>query len=152
MTRLDACEIVNLEKIDNPEGSLSPLYGGLHVPFEIERVFYLYDVPGGAERGGHAHRALQQFIVAASGSFSVTLDDGKESRRTVTLNRSYNGLYVPSMIWTQLTNFCSGAICLVFASMTYDESDYIRDYHEFTARVGASTASGENGGHTNAFV
>jgi len=116
-------------------GSLSPLYGEAHVPFAIKRVYYLYDVPGGADRGGHAHRGLQQLIVAASGSFAVTLDDGS-SRRTVALNRSYYGLYMPNLIWRELTDFCSGAVCLVFASLPYDEGDYIRDYDEFLAMVG----------------
>ncbi|MFZ0717893.1 sugar 3,4-ketoisomerase [Mycobacterium sp.] len=141
MSSVDECRLVNLEKIEMPEGNLSPLYGGVHVPFEIKRVFYLYDVPGGAERGGHAHRVLQQFIVAASGSFAVMLDDGR-SQRTVSLDRSYHGLYVPSMIWTQVTGFCTGAISLVFASLAYEESDYIRDYEDFitTARSAASTA------------
>jgi hypothetical protein len=141
VSSVDECRLVNLEKIEMSEGNLSPLYGAVHVPFEIKRVFYLYDVPGGAERGGHAHRVLQQFIVAASGSFAVMLDDG-QSRRTVSLDRSYYGLYVPSMIWTQVTGFCTGAISLVFASLAYEESDYIRDYEEFitTARSAASTA------------
>jgi hypothetical protein len=142
VSSVDECRLVNLEKIEMPEGNLSPLYGGVNVPFEIKRVFYLYDVPGGAERGGHAHRVLQQFIVAASGSFAVMLDDG-QSRRTVSLDRSYYGLYVPNMIWTQVTGFCTGAISLVFASLAYEESDYIRDYDEFitAARSGASAAS-----------
>ena len=110
MSSVDECKLVNLEKIEMREGNLSPLYGGVDVPFEIKRVFYLYDVPGGAERGGHAHRVLEQFIVAASGAFEVMLDDG-QNRRTVSLDRSYYGLYVPSMIWTQVTGFCTGAIC-----------------------------------------
>jgi hypothetical protein len=141
VSSVDDCRLVNLEKIEMREGNLSPLYGGVHVPFEIKRVFYLYDVPGGVERGGHAHRVLEQFIVAAAGAFSVMLDDG-QSRRTVSLDRSYYGLYVPSMIWAQVTGFCTGAISLVFASLAYDESDYIRDYEEFitTARSAASTA------------
>jgi hypothetical protein len=134
VSRLDQCRLVNLEKIESPKGNLSPLYGGVHVPFPIKRVYFLYDVPGGAERGGHAHRALQQLIVAASGSFAVTLDDGL-SRRTVSLNRSYYGLYVPNLIWREITGFCTGAICLVFASLPYDESDYIHDYQEFLATV-----------------
>ena len=134
MSRIDECRLVNLEKIERPEGNLSPLYGGVHVPFEIKRVYYLYDVPGGADRGGHAHRALQQLIVAASGSFSVTLDDG-QSRRTVSLDRSYHGLYLPSLMWRDIAGFCTGAVCLVFASQPYDEGDYIRDYQEFLATV-----------------
>ncbi|BCZ24967.1 FdtA/QdtA family cupin domain-containing protein [Mycobacterium senriense] len=137
MSRVDECRIVNLDKIESASGNLSPLYGGVHVPFPIKRVYYLYDVPGGAERGGHAHLGLQQLIVAVSGSFAVTLDDG-HSRRTVSLDRSYYGLYLPSMIWREITGFCTGAVCLVFASLVYDESDYIRDYDEFLSMVRAS--------------
>jgi WxcM-like, C-terminal len=144
MNRLDECRLVNLEKIESPKGNLSPLYGGVHVPFAIKRVYYLYDVPGGAERAGHAHRALQQLIVAASGSFAVTLDDG-QNRRTVSLNRSYYGLYMPSLIWRELTDFCTGAVCLVFASLPYDESDYIRDYQEFLATARAPVNEHEPG-------
>jgi hypothetical protein len=138
---VDDCRLVNLKKIERPEGNLSPLYGGVDVPFPIKRVYYLYDVPGGAERGGHAHRSLQQLIVAASGSFKLKLDDG-QNRRTVTLDRSYYGLYVPTMIWREVTDFCTGAISLVFASLTYEESDYIRDYEEFITitRSAARTA------------
>jgi hypothetical protein len=143
MTRVDECRLLNLEKFESPQGSLSPLYGGIHIPFAIKRVYYLYDVPGGAERGAHAHRALQQFIVAASGSFSITLDDG-DNRRTVTLDRSYYGLYLPSLIWRDITGFCTGAVCLVFASLVYDEHDYIHDYQEFLATVHGS-ASGDAG-------
>jgi len=136
VSRIDECRLVNLERIEDPRarGNLSPLYGGIHVPFAIKRVFYLYDVPGGADRGAHAHRGLEQLIVAVSGAFSVTLDDG-QCQRTVSLDRSYYGLYVPSMIWSAVTSFCSGAVCLVFASLAYDESDYIRDYQEFLATV-----------------
>lgn len=130
MSRLDECRLIDLEKIERPEGNLSPLYGGIHVPFNINRVYFVYDVPGGVDRGGHAHRALEQLIVAASGSFEITLDDGF-SRRTVTLNRSYYGLRVPRLIWRELGAFCTGAVCLVFASLPYDESDYIYDYQEF---------------------
>jgi hypothetical protein len=144
MSRIDECRLVNFDRIENPEGNLSPLYGGVHVPFAIKRVFYLYDVPGGADRGAHAHRELQQLIVAASGSFAVVLDDG-QSRRTVSLDRSYYGLYVPNMIWAQVTGFCTGAVCLVFASLTYDESDYIRDYQEFLATVHSSASMGDGG-------
>jgi hypothetical protein len=144
MSRVDECRLVNFEKIEDPKGSLSPLYGGVTVPFAIKRAFYLYDVPGGADRGAHAHRALEQLIVAASGSFAVTVDDG-QSRRTFSLDRSYYGLYVPSLIWTQVTGFCTGAVSLVFASLQYDERDYIRDYEEFMATV-RSTANGDDAG------
>jgi hypothetical protein len=144
MSRLDECKLVNLEKIERPEGNLSPLYGGIHVPFDIKRVYFLYDVPGGAERGGHAHRELQQLIVAASGSFAITLDDG-QSRRTVSLNRSYYGLYVPRFVWRELGAFCTGAVCLVFASLAYDERDYIYDYQEFLSTVRGPANEGEAG-------
>lgn len=142
MNSVDDCRIVNLEKIERTEGNLSPLYGGVHVPFAIKRVYYLYDVPGGAERGGHAHRRLQQLIVAASGSFKLTLDDG-QNRRTVTLDRSYYGLYVPTMVWREITDFCTGAVYLAFASLAYDESDYIRDYQEFLSTVRGPTTAGK---------
>ena len=144
MSRVDECRLVNLEKIERPEGNLSPLYGGVHVPFAIKRVYYLYDVPGGADRGGHAHRDLQQLIVAASGSFAVTLDDG-QSKRTVSLDRSYYGLYLPRLIWRKVMGFSSGAICLVFASLAYDECDYIRDYQEFLATVRTPANGGDTG-------
>ena len=116
--------------IHEPRGNLSFIEGGIHVPFDIKRVYYLYDVPGGAARGGHAHKDLQQVIIALSGSFDVILDDGS-SRSKVFLNRSYNGLYLPNMIWRELENFSSGAVCMVLASERYDEEDYIRDHGEF---------------------
>ena len=144
MSRLDECRLVDLAKIERPQGNLSPLYGGIHVPFAIRRVYFLYDVPGGAERGGHAHRALEQFIVAACGSFTVTLDDGR-GQKHVALNRSYYGLYVPRLIWRELVDFCTGAVCLVFASLPYDERDYIRDYQEFLASVRAETPFADSG-------
>jgi len=100
------------------------------VPFDIKRVYYLYDVPGGAERGGHAHKELQQLIVAMSGSFDVVLDDGIMKKR-VHLNRSYQGLYLPRMIWRELDNFSSGSVCMVLASQKYNENDYIRKYADF---------------------
>jgi WxcM-like, C-terminal len=144
MSRIDECTLVNLEKIESPAGNLSPLYGGIHVPFAIKRVYYLYDVPGGADRGGHAHRMLQQLIVAVSGSFAVTVDDG-QTRRTVALNRSYYGLYVPNLIWREVDDFCTGAVCLVFASLPYDESDYIRDYQDFLAATRNPANDGDAG-------
>jgi hypothetical protein len=150
MSRVDECRVVNLEKIESSTGNLSPVYGGVHVPFPIKRVYYLYDVPGGAERGGHAHRTLQQLIVAASGAFSVTLDDG-HNRRTVTLDRSYYGLYLPSMIWREITGFCTGAVCLVFASLPYDERDYIREYEAFVATVRTPT-NGDDAGERASIV
>ena len=134
MSSVDECKLVNLDRIEGSQGSLSPIYSEVNIPFAIKRVYYLYDVPGGAERGGHAHRALQQLFVAASGSFSVRLDDGY-SRRSVMLNRSHLGLYVPSLVWRDIVDFCTGAVCLVFASLLYDEQDYIHDYQEFLTTV-----------------
>lgn len=133
---LDDAEIVELRRITNPKGNLTPIEGSSDIPFEIARIYYLYDVPGGESRGGHAHRRLQQFIIAASGSFEVILDDGSE-RRSFPLNRSYYGLYVPPMVWRELDNFSSGSVCLVLASDRYDESDYIRDYKTFVGERGA---------------
>lgn len=124
------CKLVKLPKIADPRGNLSFIEGGNHIPFDIKRVYYLYDVPGGAERGGHAHKALQQLIIAISGSFDIHLDDGTE-RRTIHLNRSYDGLLVTPMIWREIDNFSSAAVCLVMASERYDESDYYRNYDEF---------------------
>jgi hypothetical protein len=125
---------VALPRVHDPRGNLTFIESGRHVPFECRRVFYLYDVPGGEDRGGHAHRELQQLVIAASGSFDVTVDDGAV-RRTHQLNRSYTGLYLPPMVWGQLTNFSSGSVALVLASEHYDESDYYRDYDEWAAVV-----------------
>jgi hypothetical protein len=127
---LTECRIIDLPKIFDPRGNLTFIETGRHVPYEIKRVYYLYDVPGGAERGGHAHRALHEFIVAMSGSFDVILDDGAQKKR-FHLNRSYFGLYVCPMIWRELDNFSSGSVCMVLASNFYDESDYYRNYDEF---------------------
>jgi len=128
--QLTKCKMVDLPKITDPRGNLTFIEGGRHVPFDIRRVYYLYDVPGGAERGGHAHKALHQLIVAMSGSFDVVLDDGYDKKR-IHLNRSYNGLYVCPMIWRELDNFSSGSVCMVLASNHYDESDYYREYQDF---------------------
>jgi dTDP-4-dehydrorhamnose 3,5-epimerase-like enzyme len=128
--RLNKCRIIDLPKIADARGNLTFIEENNHIPFEIQRVYYLYDVPGGESRGGHAHRKLEQFIIAASGSFDVILDDGVNSERFY-LNRSYFGLYIPTMIWRELENFSSGSVCLVLASHFYDEDDYIRDYDEF---------------------
>lgn len=122
--------MIDLPKIADPRGNLTFIEGGRHVPFDIRRVYYLYDVPGGAERGGHAHKELHQLIVAMSGSFDVVLDDGYAKRR-IHLNRSYNGLYVCPMIWRELDNFSSGSVCMVLASNHYDEADYYREYQDF---------------------
>jgi dTDP-4-dehydrorhamnose 3,5-epimerase-like enzyme len=128
--RLSDCRIIDLPKILDHRGNLTFIESSDHVPFEIKRVYYLYDVPGGAQRGGHAHRQLKQFIIAAMGSFDVILDDGFEQER-FHLNRSYYGLYVPTMIWRELDNFSSGSVCLALVSEHYDEEDYIREYDEF---------------------
>jgi dTDP-4-dehydrorhamnose 3,5-epimerase-like enzyme len=131
MYSLSNCRIIELPKIADPRGNLTFIEGGgRHVPFDIKRVYYLYDVPGGAERGGHGHKALHQLIIAMSGSFDVVLDDGREKKR-FHLNRSYYGLYVCPMIWRELDNFSSGSVCMVLASNLYDEDDYYRDYSTF---------------------
>lgn len=129
---LNDCKLIDLPKISDPRGNLSFIEGGQHIPFDIKRVYYLYDVPGGSDRGSHAHKNLHQFIVAMSGSFDVVLDDGNQKRR-YHLNRSYYGLYMCPMMWRDLDNFSSGAVCMVLASSHYDEADYIRDYDKFLA-------------------
>lgn len=121
------CKIIDLPKIEDPRGNLTFIEENNHIPFEIKRVYYLYDVPGGETRGGHAHKKLHQFIIAANGSFDVILDNGDKKKR-FHLNRSYYGLYIKNMIWRELDNFSSGSVCLVLASDFYDEDDYIRDY------------------------
>ena len=133
MTSVEDCRLLELPKIFMPEGSITPVEGASDlVPFEIARVFYLYDVVGGAIRGGHAHKVLEQFIVAVMGGFTVSLWDG-EGRRDVELNRAYQGLYVPPHIWVDLVNFSSGAVSVVLASHHFEEADYIRDRDEFVA-------------------
>ena len=127
---VERCGIVNLPQIADPRGNLTVVEAGEQVPFNIERVYYLYDIPGGAERGGHAHKELQQLIVAMSGSFDVILDDGYREER-VHLNRSHYGLYVGEMVWREMDNFSSGSVCMVLASAHYDEGDYYRDRDEF---------------------
>lgn len=127
---LSNCRLINLPKIQDPRGNLTFVEGGNHIPFDIQRVYYLYDVPGGSERGGHAHKDLHQLIIAMSGSFDVVLDDGREKKR-YHLNRSYNGLYVCPMMWRELDNFSSGSVCMVLASNTYAEDDYYRDYDAY---------------------
>lgn len=130
MSNINLCQIIGLPKIAEPRGNLTFVEGNNHIPFDIKRVYYLYDVPGGAERGGHGHKALHQLIIAMSGSFDVVLDDGYEQRR-FHLNRSYQGLYICPMIWRKLDNFSSGSVCMVLASNKYDEDDYYRDYNEY---------------------
>lgn len=128
--KLQECRILQLPKISDPRGNLTFIEGSNHVPFDIRRVYYTYDVPGGSDRGAHAHKKLHQLIIAMSGSFDVVLDDGFEKKR-FHLNRSYFGLYVCPMMWRELDNFSSGSVCLVLASELYDPADYYRDYEEF---------------------
>jgi hypothetical protein len=132
--RLKDCSIVELPKIVDPRGNLTFIEGGRHVPFEIKRIFYLYDVPGGATRAGHALRNCHQFMIAMSGSFDVILDDGIERKR-YHLCRSYYGLYVPPLIWREIDNFSSGSVCAVLASEQYNEADYYREYDLFLKAV-----------------
>lgn len=127
---INLCHIIELPKIHDPRGNLTFIEAGRHIPFDIQRVYYLYDVPGGAERGGHAHKNLHQLIIAMSGSFDVVIDDGAQKKR-IHLNRSYFGLYICPMIWRELDNFSSGSVCMVLASNQYDESDYYRDYSDY---------------------
>lgn len=124
------CNIIHFAKINNRAGNLTPIQNDIDVPFAIKRVYYLYDVPGGESRGAHAHKNLEQVIIAASGGFDVTIDDGK-NKKTISLNRSYMGLYLKPGMWRELHNFSSGAICLVLASDIYRADDYLRDYNEF---------------------
>jgi len=128
------CRILELPKIADPRGNLTFIEENQHIPFDIRRVYYLYDVPGGERRGGHAHKKLEQFVIAASGSFDVVVNDGTEPKRYF-LNRSYYGLYIPRFIWREMENFSSGSICLVLASEHYDESDYYRDYGAYLQAV-----------------
>lgn len=124
------CNVVELTKIHNPAGNITIIQNDEHQPFNVKRVYYLYDVPGGSERGGHAHKALRQLVVAASGSFDVIIDDGS-NKKVVELNRPYYGLLIVPGIWREIVNFSSGAICLVLASEKFDKTDYIRDYSKF---------------------
>lgn len=128
------CSLIDLPRVNDPRGNLTFIEGGRHVPFELKRIFYLYDVPGGAMRAGHALKRCHQFIVATSGSFDVILDDGAERKR-FQLNRSYYGLYVPPLVWREIDNFSSNSVCVVLASEAYDESDYYRNYEDFLAAV-----------------
>jgi hypothetical protein len=124
------CSVIELPKIENRSGNLTSIQNSIEIPFDIKRIFYLYDIPGGKDRGAHAHLECHQFLIAGSGSFDVLLDDGK-SKKLVTLNQPYKGLHIPPGIWASEINFSSGSICLVLASHKYDEKDYIREYNAF---------------------
>jgi surface antigen len=132
---LSDCKIIELPRVHDPRGNLTFIEAERHVPFPVRRVYYLYDVPGGATRAGHGHRDLQQVIIAMSGSFDVTLDDGR-GRARHHLNRSYYGLYVAPMMWREIDNFSSGSVCMVLASEYYDEADYFREYDDFVRAAG----------------
>ena len=134
------CSVIELPKISDRRGNLTPVYSDENIPFEIKRVFYLYDIPGGESRGAHAHKRCHQFLVAASGSFEVVLDDGK-NKKTVVLNRPFYGLHIPPGIWAHEQGFSSGSVCLVLASEKYDAEDYIRDYEEFLKFKSNDTSS-----------
>jgi dTDP-4-dehydrorhamnose 3,5-epimerase-like enzyme len=139
MPSVHDCELVDLPTVHDPRGNLTIIEGSRQLPFEIRRVYYVYDVPGGSHRGGHAHRELEQFVIAMSGSFDVVLDDGAEQRR-VTLNRSHYGLHIGPMIWRELDNFSSNSVCLVLASKYYDLDDYLYDHDEFVRVASESGA------------
>jgi hypothetical protein len=136
---LDCCNLIDFPRIEDARGNLTFIEGSRHVPFEIKRVYYLYAVPGGATRAAHAHKALHQLLIAMSGSFDVTLDDGRDRRR-FQLNRSYFGLYVPPMIWRDIDNFSSGSVCMALASDYFSEDDYYRDYEEFKTAAAARSS------------
>lgn len=131
---LNDCRIVELPKITDPRGNLTFVESERNIPFEIKRVYYLYDVPGGAVRAGHGHRNLHQLVIAIAGSFDVLLDDGQEKKQ-IHLDRSYRGLYIAPMTWREINNFSSGSVCVVLASDFYDESDYFREYEDFLDAV-----------------
>lgn len=137
---IEDCRIIDLPRVNDPRGNLTFIEGSRHIPFEIARVYYLYDVPGGAARAGHAHIALQQLLIAASGSFEVVVDDGT-AQKSFFLNRSYYGLYIPPMVWREIVNFSSGSICLALASLPYDEADYYRSYDTFRAAMALGDGS-----------
>lgn len=137
---VESCRLIELPKISDPRGNLTFIEGLKHVPFDIQRVFYLYDVPGGADRGGHALKTCHQFLIAMSGSFDVIIYDGREEQR-VHLNRSYYGLHIPPMVWREMDNFSSGSVCLALASTKFDPADYYRDYQDFLRAISESPAS-----------
>lgn len=136
------CKIIELPKIGDPRGNLSFIEGGKHVPFDLKRLFYLYDVPSGESRAGHALKACAQLVIAASGSFTVSLDDGTD-KKSFLLNRASQGLYIPPLVWRDIDNFSTGSVCVVLASHYYDEADYYRNYEEFidAAQFAGSAAS-----------
>ena len=127
---INECKIIDLRKISDPRGNLTPIEGGVDIPFDVKRIYYLYDVPSGESRGAHAHKELRQLIIAANGSFTITLDDGI-NKKSFTLNRPYQGLLIVPGIWRDLDDFSSGAVLLCLASEHYQAGDYIRDYDEF---------------------
>lgn len=127
---IEQCKFIDLPKVSDPRGNLTFVESERHAPFPIKRIYYLYDVPGGESRAGHGHKQLQQLFIAISGSFDLHLDDGYQ-KKTFHMNRPYQGLYVPSMTWRDLDNFSSGSVCMVLASMHYDENDYYRNYQDF---------------------
>ena len=129
-TSVSDCSVIELPKIENRAGNLTSIQNSIEIPFNIKRIFYLYDIPGGKDRGAHSHIECHQFLIAASGSFDVLLDDG-ESKKIITLNQPYEGLHIPPGIWASEVNFSSGSVCLVLASHKYDEKDYVRNYNEF---------------------
>lgn len=132
-TTIENCKLIHLPRIfSERKGNLTYVYSQKHIPFKIKRIYYLYDVPGGAERAGHAHKELYQLLLSVSGCFDVLLDDGI-SKKKVSLNRPYSGLLIPPLIWRKIDNFSSGSVCLNFVSLHFDESDYIRDYDQFKA-------------------
>lgn len=133
-TTLRDCRRIDLPKVSDPRGNLTFIEENRHIPFQVKRIFYLYDVPGGAWRAGHALKVCHQFVIAVSGSFDVILDDGNE-RQHFYLNRSYYGLYIPPLIWREIDNFSSGSVCLVLASEFYTEEDYYREYNQFAKSV-----------------
>ena len=132
---INNCKVIQLQKIYFREGNITPIEGLKNLPFEIKRVFYLYDIPGGESRGAHAHKKCQQFLIAASGSFEVKVEDG-ENNKIFYLNQPYYGLYIPFGIWANQQNFSSGSVCLVMASEKYNEEEYIRDYQEYKKFIG----------------
>jgi hypothetical protein len=135
------CNIIHLPKIHNRAGNITPVENNIDIPFGVKRVYYLYDVPGGAIRGAHGHHKLEQFVIAASGSFDIKLDDG-HNKKTISLNRPHVGLHVRPLMWREINNFSSGAICLVLASEFFEESDYIRDYELFRKEVLSTSVVG----------